>query len=100
MSTHAQPTRTKRTDRQTDRSATTESTSAAGAATENRPTAGRPRPGERDAATAKTDSTTAFRATDGAWVERCQRQFDAGATARLANLVDEENQVVIAPGEA
>ncbi|QCC46784.1 hypothetical protein [Halobellus limi] len=78
MSTNVRHARQNRRDRTTD---------DAGTATEGSSTDARP-PG--------TGSDSA--ATSDSWSRRCQRQFDPGNRDRLANLVDEENLVVISPG--
>ena len=32
--------------------------------------------------------------TENSWVDRCQRQFESGDTARLKNLSDDENEAM------
>ena len=99
MSTNVRHARQNRRDRTTDEART---------ATEESPTDARPpetggiastdrsTDESADATVSETGSDSA--ATSDPWSRRCQRQFDPGNRDRLANLVDEENLVVVSPG--
>lgn len=99
VSTNVRHARQNRQDRTTDDATTAAeepSTDAQPSETGQDASTGRTGGGRTDAASAGTDTPSA--AASDSWTRRCPRQFDPGNRDRLANLVDEENLVVISPG--
>mgnify|MGYP000654592880 CR=1 FL=1 len=99
MSTNVRYARQYRRDRTTsDATTATEesSTDARSAETGRNPSTARST-GENVLGTSSGTGSHSVAASDS-WTRRCQRQFDPGNRDRLANLVDEENLVVVSPG--